>query len=102
MFFPSWPQQASIEKEKRTFNLSNSESMSLLAFERRCVFYARLSRLVEPLIADSDFTREGIVTLFTTVPVSSKEGLGLVHASKMCPCSPQVMQEPVFNLHTLS
>jgi hypothetical protein len=38
------------------------------------------------------------ITLLSTVPISSQEGLGLVHASKMCPCSPQFMQEPVFSL----
>ncbi len=57
-----------------------------------------LGRLEEPLIADYGFTWMGTVTLFSTVPISSKEGLGLVHASKMFPCSPQFMQEPVFSL----
>jgi hypothetical protein len=71
--------------------------MSLHAFERRCVFDARLGRLVEPLIADCDFTREGTITFILTVPTtSSKEGFGLVHASKICPRSPQFMQESVF------
>ena len=85
LFFPSRSQQATSEKEKRTFNLSNSESMSLHAFERRCVFYARLGRLVEPLIADCGFTGDGTVTWFSTVLTSSHEGFDLVHASKICP-----------------
>ncbi len=72
--------------------------MSLHAFERRFVFDARLGRLEGPLITDCGFTRVGTVTLCSTVPISSQEGLGLVHASKMCPCSPQLMQEPVFSL----
>jgi len=69
-----------LSRKKIKFNLSNSESMSLHAFERRCVFYARLERLEEPLIADCSFTWEGTTTLFSTVPISSQEGLGLVHA----------------------
>jgi len=72
--------------------------MSLHAFERRCVCHACLGRLVEPLITDCGFTREGTITLLSTVPTSSQEGFGLVHTSKMCPCSPQFMQEPVFSL----
>jgi len=72
--------------------------MSLHAFERRCVFVARLGRLIEPLIADCGFTWEGTITLFSNVLTSSQEGFGLVHASKMCPCSPQFMQEPMFSL----
>ena len=60
--------------------------MSLHAFERRCVCYARLERLEEHLIADCSFAWEGTVTLFPTIPISSQEGLGLVHAKKMCPC----------------
>ncbi len=96
--FPSGSQQASIEKEKRTFNLSNLESMSLHAFERRFVFDAHLGRLEGPLITDCGFARVGTVTLCFAVPIISQEGLGLVHASKMCPCSPQLMQEPVFSL----
>ncbi len=72
--------------------------MSLHAFEGRCVFDVCLGRLEEPLITDSGFTWVGTITLFSTVPVSSQEGLGLVHASKMCPCFPQFMQEPVFSL----
>jgi hypothetical protein len=54
--------------------------------------------LEEQLATDCCFTRVGTVTLRSTVPISSQEGLGLVHASKMCPCSPQLMQEPVFSL----
>jgi hypothetical protein len=57
-----------------------------------------LGRLVEPLIVDCGFTREGTITLFSTIPTRSQEGFGLVHASKMCPCSPQFMQEPVCSL----
>ena len=72
--------------------------MSLHAFERRFVFDARVRRLEEPLITDYGFTWVGIVTLSSSVPVSSQEGIGLVYASKMCPCSPQLMQEPVFSL----
>jgi hypothetical protein len=59
------------KKKKKTLNLSNSESMSLHSFERRCVFYARLERLLEPLIGDCGFTREGTIILFSTVPISS-------------------------------
>ena len=80
MFLPSGSQHASIEKGKRTFNSSNSESMSLRAFERRCVFDACLGRLEEPLITDCGFTWEGTVILFSIVPISSQEDLGLVHA----------------------
>ncbi len=72
--------------------------MSLHAFERRFIFVARLGRLEEQLITDCGFTSVGTVTLCLTAPISSQEGLGLVHASKMCPCSPQLMQEPVFRL----
>ena len=61
-------------------------------------FDARLGCLVEPLIADCGFTSEGTITLFSNVPSTSQEGFGLVHASKMCPCSPQFMQEPVCSL----
>ena len=85
-------------EKKRTFNLSNSESISLYAFERRCVFDARLGRLIEPLMIDCGFTWEGTITLFSIVPTNSQEGFGFVHASKMCPCSSQFMQEPVFSL----
>jgi hypothetical protein len=49
-------------------------------------------------MTDYGFTLEGTVTLFSAVPTSSQEGFGLVHASKMWPCSPQFMQEPVFSL----
>ena len=98
LVFPSGSQHASIEKEKKTFNLSNSESMSLHAFERRFVLDAHLGRLERPLITDCGFIRVGIVTLCSTVPISSQDGLGLVHASKMCLCSPQLTQEPVFSL----
>ena len=75
--------------------------MSLHAFERSRVFDARLGHLIVPLIADCDFTWEGTLTLFSTVPTSSQEGFGLVHASKMCPCSPQLMQEPVLSFFLL-
>ena len=85
-------------ERKKTFNLSNSESNSLHAFERRCVFDARLGRLVESLIVDCGFTREGTVTLCSTVPTSIQEGFGLVHAAKICPCSPQCMQDPFFSI----
>jgi hypothetical protein len=71
MFFPSGSQQASIEKGKKTFNLSNSESMSLHTFERSCVFDARLGRLKELLITGFGFTWVGTVILFPTVPISS-------------------------------
>ena len=98
MFSPSGSQQASIEKEKRTFNLSNSESMSLHAFKGICVVDVCLGRFEEPLINDCGFTWVGTAPLFSTIPISSQEGLGLVHASKMFPCSPQFMQEPVFSL----
>ena len=66
--------------------------MSLHAFERRLVFDACLGRLEEPLITDCGFTRVGTVTLCSIASISSQEGLGLVHASKMCPCSQQLMQ----------
>jgi len=59
--------------------------MSLHAFERRFFFDARLRRLDGPLITDCGFTRVGTVTLCSTVPISSHEGLGLVHASKCAP-----------------
>ena len=73
--------------------------MILHAFERRFDFDAHLRRLEEPLITDYGFTWVEAVTLFSTVPIiSSQECLGLVHASKMRPCSPQLMQEPVFSL----
>ena len=72
--------------------------MSLHAFERICIFDARVGSLEEPLIADCGFTWVGTVTLFSTVPNSSHEGLGFVHASKMCLYPPQFMQEPVFSL----
>ena len=72
--------------------------MNLHAFERRFDFDVCLRRLEEPLIADCGFTWVETITLLSTVPISSQEGLGLVHASKMCPCSPQFMQEPVFSL----
>ncbi len=73
--------------------------MSLHAFEGRCVFYVCLGRFEEPLITDCGLTWVGALTLFSTVPISSQEGLGLVHATKMCPCSPQFMQEPIFSLY---
>jgi hypothetical protein len=72
--------------------------MSLHAFERRCVFDVCLGSLEEPLITHCGFTWEGTTTLFSTIPISSQEGLGLVSASNICPCSPQFMQEPVFSL----
>ena len=56
--------------------------MSLHAFERRFVFDARLRHLEEPLIPDCEFTWVGTVTLSSIVPISSQEGLGLVHSSK--------------------
>ena len=73
--------------------------MSLHAFEGRCVFDVCLERFEEPLITDCGFPWVGTVTLFSIVPIISQEGLGLVHASKMCPCSPQFMQEPVYSLY---
>ena len=62
--FPLGSHQVSIEKAKRTFNLSNSESMSLHAFEWRCVFDVCLGRFEEPLITDCGFTWVGTVTFF--------------------------------------
>ena len=67
--------------------------MSLHAFERRFIFDARLGRLIELLMSDYGVTWKGSVTLFSIVPTRSQEGFGLVHASKMRPCSPQFMQE---------
>ena len=66
-----------------TFNLSNSESISPHAFERRFVFDARLGRLIELLFADCGFTWEGTITLSSTISTSSQKGTSLVHASKM-------------------
>ena len=71
--------------------------MSFHAFDARFAFDARLRRLEEPLMTYCGFTWVGTETLFT-VPISSQEGLGLVHASKMCPGSPQLIQDPVFSL----
>ena len=45
-----------------------------------------------------EFTVVGTGTRDSTAPISSQDGFGLVHASKMWPCSPQLMQEPVLIL----
>ena len=96
MFSPSVSQQASIEKEKRTFNLSNSESMSLHVFERRFSFDARLGRLEEPLITDCGFTRVGTVTFCSTVPISSQEGLGWYMPQKCAPALHNLLYKSPF------
>ena len=52
--------------------------MILHAFEGRCAFHVCLGRLEESLIIDCGCAWVGTVTLFSTVPISSEEGLGLV------------------------
>ena len=57
-------------------------------------FDARLGRLEEPLIANCGFAWVGTVTLFSSVPISSQEGLGLVHASNCAPALHNLCKSP--------
>jgi hypothetical protein len=75
LVFPSRSQQAFIETEKRTFNLSNSESTSLHAFERKCVFDAHVGRLIEPLRADCGFHGREQKHCFLLSPLVVKKAL---------------------------
>ena len=94
---PSGSQQNSKVKENKAFKESNSETISLHAFVWMCIFCQRFdfrtggSKLVE-------FKVVGTETWGSTAPISSQEGFGIVHAPKMWPCSPQLMQKPVLIL----